>query len=274
MPRAIATVRAYLDIWKAQYLTEFAVNIQYRASTAIWLIGAILEPVIYLIVWTTVANAQGGSVNGLTAGDFAAYYIVGMVVQQSIFSWIMWEYEVMIRDGTYAARLMRPIHPIFQDIAVNVSYKTITFVVMIPVAFVLSLLFRPTFHLQLWSLAAFVPAVLLAFALRFMLDWTLAQAAFWTTRVSAVNRLYEVVFILLSGRFAPLSLFPPAILLLANLLPFRWMLSFPIEIFLGQLTPQEAVTGFAAQLGWIALAYLLMRFVWKRSVTKFSAVGT
>lgn len=268
------TIRSWLDIWKVQYQTELAVNVQYRASTAIWLIGAILEPVIYLIVWTTVANAQGGSVNGMTSGDFAAYYIVGMVVQQMIFSWIMWEYEYQIRDGTFAAQLMRPIHPIFRDVAVNVSYKTITLVVIVPTVIVLSLIFKPTFDLQFWSVLAFVPSLLLAFILRFTFDWTLAQAAFWTTRVSAINRLYEVTFVLLSGRFAPLSLFPPAVLFVANLLPFRWMLSFPIELFLGALTPQEALFGFAMQLFWIALGVLLMRFVWARAVKKFSAVGT
>lgn len=270
----MSTVRNYLDIWRVQYQTELAVNMQYRASTAIWLLGGILEPVIYMIVWTTVANAQGGAVNGITAGDFAAYYIVGMVVQQLIFSWIMWEYEYLIRDGTFAARLMRPVHPIFQDVAVNLSYKTITLAAIIPTAILLTLLFRPTFVLQWWSLAAFAPALVLAFVLRFTMDWTLAQAAFWTTRVSAVNRLYEVTFALLSGRFAPLALFPPAILLLANLLPFRWMFAFPVELFLGMLTPRDAVIGFAAQLGWIAVAVLLMRFIWKRSVRKFSAVGT
>lgn len=270
----MSTLRAYLDIWRVQYQTELAVNVQYRASTAIWLLGGILEPIIYMVVWTTVANAQGGDVQGITAGDFAAYYIVGMVVQQLIFSWIMWEYEYMIRDGTYAARLMRPIHPIFQDIAVNVSYKTITLFVLIPTAIVLILLFRPTFHLQLWSTIAFFPALLLAFVLRFTLDWSLAQAAFWTTRITAVNRLYEVTFVLLSGRFAPLALFPPAFLVVANVLPFRWMMAFPIELFLGMLTPREVAIGFAAQLGWIVFAIVLMRFIWRRSVKKFSAVGT
>jgi len=270
----MSTVRAYLDIWRVQYLTELAVNMQYRASTAIWLLGGILEPVIYMIVWTTVADAQGGSVQGITAGDFAAYYIVGMVVQQLIFSWIMWEYEYLIRDGTYAARLMRPIHPIFHDVAINLSYKTITLTAILPTAILLIILFRPTFNLQLWAVIAFFPALVLAFVLRFTLDWTLAQAAFWTTRVTAVNRLYEVTFALMSGRFAPLVLFPAAFLVVANLLPFRWMMAFPIELFLGMLTPREMAIGFAAQLAWIAVAVVLMRFIWKRSVRKFSAVGT
>lgn len=274
MARTLADARAWLEIWRVQFLTELAVNVQYRAATAIWLIGAVLEPVIYLVVWTTVARAQGGEVNGITAGEFAAYYIVGMLVQQLVFSWIVWEYEYQIRDGTFAAQLMRPIHPIFRDIAVNVSYKTLTLAIIVPAAIVLSIIFGATYNLQVWSLLAFVPAVVLAFALRFTFDWTIAQSAFWATRVTAINRLYEVTFTLMSGRFAPLSLFPPAIATLAAILPFRWMLAFPIELFLGALTPQEALKGFAWQIGWLAVSLTTMRFVWSRAVRKFSAVGT
>ena len=40
----------------------------------------VAEPVIYLVVWSTIADLSGGEVNGLTAGDFAAYYIVWTLV--------------------------------------------------------------------------------------------------------------------------------------------------------------------------------------------------
>ena len=40
------------------------VQFQYRVATYFFLIGMIAEPLIYLIVWSTVANAQGGEVDG------------------------------------------------------------------------------------------------------------------------------------------------------------------------------------------------------------------
>ena len=54
---------------------------------AIWLIGMIIEPVMYLVVWQTVASGEGGSVGGYTMGDFAAYYITLMVVTHLTFTW-------------------------------------------------------------------------------------------------------------------------------------------------------------------------------------------
>ncbi len=101
-----------------------------------------------------------------------------------------------------------------------------------------------------------MPALILAFILRFLLEWTLALSAFWTTRTSSVNQLYFTIFLFFSGRLAPLSLFPPALVVVAIILPFRWTLFFPIELFLGNLTPLQALWGMAIQLGWILAALL------------------
>jgi ABC-2 type transport system permease protein len=134
-------------------------------------------------------------------------------------------------------------------------------------------IFHPTFHFVGWAALAFVPAVALAFLLRFFVEWTLALAAFWTTRVNALNQMYFVAMLFLSGQVAPLTLFPPAVQTVATLLPFRWMISFPLELLLGSLTTQEMLIGFAAQAAWIAIGLVLLRLVWRAGVRVYSAVS-
>ena len=101
---------------------------------AIWMIGRILEPIIYLTVWTTVAHARGGSVGSYTPADFAAYYIVLMLVNQFTFSWIMHIYDFRIRQGELSNFLLKPIHPIHADIAENIAYKVMTALIIFPTA--------------------------------------------------------------------------------------------------------------------------------------------
>ncbi|HMK09272.1 MAG TPA: ABC-2 family transporter protein [Anaerolineales bacterium] len=264
---------ALLDLYKAQFRTSLATMFQYRASLVIWLISQVLDPVIYLIVWSTVAVASGGSVAGYTTGDFAAYFIVLMLVNHLTYTWIMWEYEYRVREGTLSAVLLRPVHPIHSDIADNLSSKAVSTPGILLAAVLLGMLFHPTFHLVGWALVAFLPAVALAFLLRFLVEWTLALAAFWTTRVSALNQAYFVAMLFLSGQVAPLALFPPAVQTLASLLPFRWMISFPVELFLGTLTPRQAATGFAAQAAWIILGLIALRLTWRAGVRVYSAVS-
>jgi viologen exporter family transport system permease protein len=266
-------VNALLDAYRAYFGTQIAIQLQYRAALAIWLIGLVLEPVIYLVVWTTVAESSGGRVGDYARGDFAAYFIVLMVVNHLTFTWVFYEFEWRIRQGMFSPLLLRPIHPIHHDIASNLAFKLLTLAVILPTTVALVLLFDPIFEPPAWAVAAFVPALLLAFALRFLVEWTLAMAAFWLTRVSAVNQMYYLALMFLSGQIAPLSLFPEWLQALATLLPFRWMVAFPVELLLGRLSPDEALAGFAAQALWIALGFGLLTLAWRAGIRRYSAVG-
>ncbi len=270
----IESLRVLVAIYAAQLRTSLAVQFQYRASMMIWMIGRVVQPLIFLIVWTTVADARGGEVEGFTASDFAAYFILQMVVTQATFSWIMWEYDYIIRTGQFNFKLLRPIHPIHADIADNLAYKILTLVVLIPAVALLSWLFSPTFNFQLWNVVAGILAVAMAFLLRFTLDWTLAMCALWTNRVSAINQAYEVLMVFLSGFFAPLAVMPRFLQIVADFLPFRWILAFPVELLLGRLSWQETLVGFGMQLFWWALALTVLSFVWRAGIKQYSAAGS
>lgn len=262
-----------LSLYRAQFKTTIAGMLQYRGALVIWLLDLLLEPIIYLAVWRAVARAQGGEVDGFTAGDFAAYFVVTMMVNHATFTWIMWEFEWRVRQGTFSPQLLRPVHPIHKDIADNLGYKFLTLAVMVPAAVVLALVFDARFDTSVWAVLAFVPALVFAYAIRFAIEWTLAMTAFWTTRNGAVNQMYYPVVLFLSGQAAPLALYPEPVQVLAALLPFRWFVAFPTELVLGRLSVQEALVGFGAQAAWVSLAALILGSVWRRGIRRYSAVG-
>jgi ABC-2 type transport system permease protein len=261
------------DIYRQQFKTTLASFLQYRAAIAIWMIGHVLEPLIFLVVWSAVAASRGSDVGGFSARDFAAYFIVMMLVNHATYTWIMYEFEYRVRHGSLSFALLRPLHPIHTDIVDNVSSKIITLPMMLVAAGILAVIFKPAFHPVFWAAAAFVPAIFLAFLVRFLTEWTLALVAFWTTRVSAVNQAYYVAALFLSGQVAPLSLLPGPVRAVAAFLPFRWTISFPVELLLGRLTPGQALAGFGAQLAWLATSLVLLRIVWRAGVRAYSAVG-
>jgi ABC-2 type transport system permease protein len=266
-------VSGLAEIYRQQFRTTLAAFVQYRASIFIWMIDRILEPLIYLVVWSVVSGSAGGSVGGFTPARFAAYFITTMLVTQATYTWVMYEYEYRIRHGSLSFALLRPIHPIHTDLVDNVSSKLITLPLMLAAAALLVVVFRPEFSFVPWAAVLFVPALLMAFAVKFIVEWTLALTAFWTTRVSAVNQGYFVVALFLSGQMAPLTLLPHPLQVLAAALPFRWTISFPVELLLGRLTPVQALWGFAAQAAWLGLGLLLLRTVWRAGVRVYSAVG-
>jgi ABC-2 type transport system permease protein len=267
-------VRLLVEIYLQQFKTTTAMMFQYRASLLIWMIGQVLEPLIYLVVWSTVSNTLGGNVGNYTTAQFAGYFLVFMVVNQITYTWIMFEFEYRVREGMLSFALLRPVHPIHSFIADNLSSKLITLPIMMAIAIALAIVFSATMSLTWIGLAFFIPALLLAFLIRFLLEWTLALAAFWTTRVSALNRAYFTLMLFLSGEIAPLSLLPAPIQTAASISPFHWMLGFPVEILLGRLTVTESILGIGIQVIWLLAALLLVNVVWKAGIRVYSAVGT
>jgi ABC-2 type transport system permease protein len=262
-----------VKLYIQQFKTTTAYMFQYRAALLIWMIGQVLEPLVYLIVWSAVSDSSGGAIGGYTTGSLVTYFVVLMLVNQFTYTWIMYEFEYRIREGTLSFALLRPVHPIHSDIADNISSKLITFPVIVIVAVILGFSFHAALDVPVWAIFMFIPVLFIAFALRFLMEWTLAQVAFWTTRVSAVNQTYFILMLFLSGQLAPLGLFPKPIQVIANILPFHWMLGFPVELLINKLSFAQAMIGLGAQLAWLITGIVLLKLVWRAGTRAYTAVG-
>lgn len=269
-----SVARFYVDLYRALMKVSILANIQYRASGFIWMIGSILEPLIYLVVWSTVASSKGGAVGGYTARQFAAYYITLMVVNHITFSWIMQVFQFRIQYGSLAQELLRPVHPIHADIADNIAYKIVQLTIVLPALILLIWYFKPEFNFTPTRFAIALPVVFLAFITRFLLEWTLALAAFWTTRLNAINNTYFAVMMFMSGRMAPMALLPHPLQAAAEKLPFYYVVAFPVDILTRAMPREQIIDGVATLVAWLIAAIVLIRFTWGRAVRNFSAVGS
>lgn len=263
----------YLRMFATLFRIAILGQIQYRASGMIWMIGSVLEPTIYLVVWSEVAEARGGVVAGFGAREFAAYYITYLFVNHLTFTWVMQVFQFRVQYGDFSSQLLRPIHPVHGDVADNLAYKLVMMVVMLPAVALLVFSFEPRWEVVPWSLAAALPAIVLGFAVRFCIEWTIALAAFWTTRVTAINQIYFTVLLFVSGRVAPLALLPVWLADVARGLPFYWMIGFPVELAVGRVAPAEAWAGFGMQALWLAASVAVIASAWRFAVRRFSAVG-
>jgi len=250
-------------------LTQF----QYRAANYFYMIGMIAEPVVYLVVWSTIARAQGGSVDGLTPGDFAAYYIVWTLVRNMNIVLTPFAWEERIKDGMLAGQLMKPVHPIHEDLAGFMGWKIVVLLLWIPIAAVLVVLFRPTLNPTLLQGVVFSFAIWGAYLIRAIMQWSLGLITFWTTRVAAVFEAYYLSEMLLSGRVFPLVLMPKWFQTLTWYFPFRWSFSFPIVALTGPIKNRDLFIGLGMQVAWTLVSIGILYLVWPRAVRRFSSVG-
>jgi ABC-2 type transport system permease protein len=266
-------IRSMVDLYVSTARTAIQTEFQYRTAQYFYMLGMIAEPVIYLVVWTTIANQMGGEVQGLTAGYFAAYYIVWTLVRNMnvVFGAPFWEYR--IREGELNRDLLRPVLPLHYDIAWFAGWKVVTILLWLPIAAGLILVFDPTLDPRAAEIAVFSIAIWGAYLLRTMLQESLGMLCFWTTRGAAIFDLYMMTELLLSGRLVPLPLMPDWVQDIARFLPFQWAFYFPIESLVGDLSNEQLVGGLFAQLLWILIGLAIFRVAWRFAIRRYSAVG-
>jgi ABC-2 type transport system permease protein len=182
-----------------------------------------------------------------------------------------WEWR--IREGELSAALLRPLHPLHDDIAGFAGWKVATILLWLPIAAVLWIAFDPTLDPTLLEVGVFSLAIWGAYLIRTMFLSSLGMVTFWTTRVSALFELMVGLELLLSGRLVPLPLMPDWVEDIAAVLPFQWSFYFPIQTLVGDMSNRELLEGLGMQLLWIVVLTGLFLVVWRFAVRRYSAVG-
>jgi ABC-2 type transport system permease protein len=265
--------RAYVDYYLTRGRTEIQSQFQYRVANYLWIVGMIAEPVIYLVVWTTIAEEQGGAVQGITTGEIAAYYIVWTLVRNMNIVFTPYGWEWRIREGMLSAALLRPLHPLHDDIAGFAGWKFVVILMWLPIAAVLWIAFDPVLDPSALEVGVFAVAIWGAYLIRTMFLSLLGMITFWTTRVSAIFELAIALELLLSGRLVPLPLMPGWAEDVASVLPFQWTFYFPIQSLVGDFSTAELLGGLAMQVLWIAILTAVAMGFFRLAVRRFSSVG-
>ncbi len=239
-----------------------------------YLLYWLVSPIIYLAVWTSIAN-QNGDVNGFTANDFITYYMVLLICDQVTSNIVIHTFGYKIQDGTLSGELIRPIHPMLTNALVNnIAFKVLTILGFIPVWIVLLFLFKPDFsNVALSGILLSIPAMILGFFVSFLLSATITALAFWTTKIYSIHEFYFALILLFSGQFVPLPLMPKLVQDIAQYLPFQLFIYYPIQLILGKLSTEQIIQGYLSGIIWFGVSILLFNLVWRNGVKRYSAVG-
>jgi ABC-2 type transport system permease protein len=261
MNQGIKKAQAFLSVYYAHML-------EYRAELFLWALSGTL-PLILMGVWTQ-ASQQGQF--GLNSEDFVRYFLMVFLVRQFTVVWVVWEFEKEVVQGKLSPRLLQPIDPVWHHVASHLSER----LARLPFALLLVGLFFFLYPQAVWipslkSILLFGLVLGLAFALRFLMQYTFALFAFWTERASAIEQFWFLFYLFLSGMIAPLEVFPPAVRQVAQWTPFPYLIHFPASILIG--LPVDIVRGVLMMLGWSLLFFIWNRWLWRQGLKQYSGMG-
>jgi ABC-2 type transport system permease protein len=246
----------------------YAYMVEYRAELILWVLAGSL-PIILMGVW--IQAAQNGKF-GLTPVDFARYFLGVFLVRQFTVVWVIWEFESQVVEGKLSPRLLQPLDPAWHYISSHLSER----LARMPFALFLVILFFVLYPQTFWlpsfaNLLLFAVSVMLAFALRFVIQYTFAMFAFWTERASALENLFFLFYLFLSGIIAPLEVFPEPVRAIVLLTPFPYLINFPASLLVG--LPVDITRGFLTMIGWFLVFLGVNRLLWRRGLKQYSGMG-
>ncbi len=261
-------LRYIVRVTNTLFTTYYAYMLEYRAELFIWVLSNSLP---FILMGTWIKAAENGSF-GITSLEFIRYFLAVFIVRQFNIVWVIWDFERELISGQLSHRLLQPVDPFWHHFISHIAERW----ARLPLLVVLIALFFGLYPQSFWipSLSSGLIAtfmVILAFILRFVIQYNFGLLAFWTERASAIEQLWFLAYIFLSGIIAPLEVFPPLVRDLVMWTPFPYMVYFPSAILIGKTV--NIWQGIAVMTGWMGVSFVVNRWLWRKGIKQYSGMG-
>jgi ABC-2 type transport system permease protein len=266
--------------WLSKYTKAFELGFQtaleYRANFLLSLLSAAYPIVIQVFMWTAIyANSNEAAIYGYTYRQMLTYTFLAGLVARIVRTGF--EYDIMedIKNGKFSLFLVQPLGYFPYRLCAYLGQKlpNLGMILLILMLFLLGLSAFAVVSLSIYSYLAFLGALALAVILNFLIFYCFSAVAFWIVEVGFLFEGLRIVTILLSGGIFPLEVFGERFVQAMSLLPFKYTISFPINVLSGKLPPAEVAQGLLIQCLWIAACWGLAHHLWRLGRRQYVAVG-
>jgi ABC-2 type transport system permease protein len=253
-------------------------NLAYRFNYLTRTLFSFIPLFAMVSLWQTIyaGNHRTGQGNGFTQSEMIFYYLLVAVVDvMTAVNEDDWQIAADIRDGNISQFLLKPVDYLWYRLCLFFSGR-IAFIAMAAVPLAIFIFcFRENVVPPASTVAmlVFPVSLLLTALLQFFISYAMAMLAFWLLEISTLIFILFAFEYLASGHLFPLDVLPPLLKQILFLTPFPYQLYFPISVYLGRSAGTEMWQGLAIQFLWVLAAYVFARFMWRRGIRKYSAVG-
>lgn len=244
---------------------------EYRAYLLFWIVLESLGFFVMYFLWVYIYKSND-LVAGFTLSAMVTNYFAVYVVKQLSASYFDWNVVKKIRTGEFSQFLYRPLSHLSYYLYKNLGEKSIRIILSMPVFFIMGYFLREYLVLP-QNLGYLFVSVIIALVINNWLNMLVSYVAFWTESGETFIYLKDSLIYYLSGAMIPLALFGENLSFILKLTPFRYLVSFPAEIYLNRVNRQEIILGLAISFIWLVVLVILERVIYRLGIKKFTAVG-
>lgn len=264
--------------WYQTILAFLKVSIKnsfvYRGMMLVWIFGYILTFISMLYLWQAV-QSKDNLIAGFTSNQLTTYYFLGTLVW-AISGWFCFDWtSQLIKNGNIFIYFLKPFNFYFYVLGSELGWHLLSTFFSFFFLSILYFCFRNAIiiNLNFFDVVLFFLSLIFSALLIFTIQLFLMSLVFWTINYQGLNAFFWLSYSLLGGEILPLNFLPVFIKKFIKILPFRFMYSFPLEIYLKQVRQQEIFFSFSLAFIWLIFFYFLYNLLFKLGAKKYSGVS-
>jgi len=269
--------KAYLSVFRIKAAEGFQYRIAALAGASISIFYAFIEITVYRVFYRYAEHNLAGNMAGLNLSQLITYIWLAQVLLLMQPMNIDSDILNKIVSGDVGIELCRPLDLYNHWFAKNAAGRIIPLIWRGSILLLVSLLVPMNYRLL-------PPATISGFLLSLLsLFSAFLLCTSYATLVCAVRLnitwgegpTYIIMLIggILSGAYLPLQLWPDFLQKFILLQPFAGYLDIPLRLYLGTLSPNQAIWAIGLQLLWVFLFILVGRMVMTIRLRKIIVQG-
>jgi ABC-2 type transport system permease protein len=263
----------YWSIFKISFEQEFA----YRLNFILWRVRNVFQILLTYFLWSTVFSNPQTQIFGYDRAKILTYVFGIMIVRALVLSARAMDVSSDVAQGDLSNYLLKPMSYFKYWFTRDISSKALNLIFAAVEFAALFIILRPPFFFQgnIVTLFVFLISIILAILIYFFLLFLISSIPFWAPEIGWGSHFLVTVVIIeaLSGSLFPINILPIALQSIVMATPFPYLIYFPVEVYLGNISGSMLIGGLMVAAAWTGLLWLSLNFIWQKGLKVYQAIG-
>ena len=242
-----------------------------------WRFRNVLQIFVVFFLWSAVFTNPETVVFGYDKSKILTYVFGILVLRALVLSSRTVDVAQEISSGNITNYLLKPINYFKFWFTRDISSKALNISFAIVEIVILFFILKPPLFIQTnpMILLSFFISIILAILLFFLLLFITNLINFWMPEAGWPVQFLFVVIIMefLSGGVFPIDILPILIQKVLYVLPFPYLLFFPLQVYLGKIDLMESFQGIVIASSWVVFLWWALNQTWQKGIKHYSAEG-
>lgn len=246
----------------------------YRLNFVMWRVRNVVRLLVVFFLWSAILHSRP-SVFGYSESSMLTYILGISVIGSFVFATRTQDIGNDINEGILSNYLIRPMSYFGYVLGRDVADKIFNLCFAIGEFLLLFILLKPPLFVQMdvSPLLLTLGSIIIANTLYMLISILLGFIAFWSPETWGPRFIFFMLLDFFAGGLFPLDILPQPVYQALKLLPFNYLIYFPMKIYLGQLSMTEILIGLIISLVWIFSLWVVVKSVWTLGLKTYTAVG-